>query len=107
MGLSMTAMKPSKEPRRARARRRACRENPFSPATCTSGKSRLSLQVWDLSALGGQILGTGGCSPWKKGRGPFFHMQSAAMELSMTAIGFLLERDLREKDHPTSTRLFS
>ena len=50
-----------KKPRRVRARRRESSSDPFSPATCASGKTPLRLQVWGLSAFGGQTLRAADC----------------------------------------------
>ena len=50
-----------KKPRRVRARRRESSSDPFSPATCASGKTLLRLQAWVLSACGGQNLRAADC----------------------------------------------
>lgn len=46
--------------------------NPFSAAACTWPKTLLSLQVWALSAEGGQNLRAASCTPLPKKTAGFF-----------------------------------
>ena len=54
------------------ARRRQIKCNPFFAAACTSQKTLLSLQVWNLFAFSEQIMRAADCKPFfKKGPRPF------------------------------------
>ena len=46
------------------ARRRQIKYNPFFAAACTSQKTLLSLQVWNLFAHGEQIMRAADCEPF-------------------------------------------
>jgi len=63
------------------AHRRQSKFNPFFAAACTSQKTLLSLQVWNLFAFSEQIIRAADCKPFvKKGLRPF-----------LTRTGFLIE----------------
>ena len=54
------------------ARRRQIKCNPFFAAACTTQKTLLSLQVWNLFAFSEQIMRAADCKPFvKKGPRPF------------------------------------
>ena len=54
------------------ARRRQIKCNPFFAAACTSQKTLLGLQVWNLFAFSEQIMRAADCKPFvKKGPRPF------------------------------------
>ena len=60
------------------ARRRQIKCNPFFAAACTSQKTLLILQVWNLFAHGEQIMRAADCKPFvKKGPRPFLTSWSA------------------------------
>lgn len=53
------------------ARRRQSKYNPFFAAACTSQKTLLSLQVWNLFAYGEQIMRAADCNFYQKSRAFF------------------------------------
>jgi hypothetical protein len=52
-------------------RRRQSKYNPFFAAACTSQKTLLSLQVWNLFAYGEQIMRAADCNFYQKKQGFF------------------------------------
>ena len=69
------------------ARRRQIKCNPFFAAACTSQKTLLSLQVWNLFAFSEQIMRAADCKPSApKGLCPFGASRSAAHPGGASAI---------------------
>ena len=54
------------KPRRVSPPQRRKKVKSFSPATCAAEKILLRLQVWNLCALGAQIMRAADCSPFVK-----------------------------------------